>query len=169
MANSASTRPAPSCRPTSGDAVKRQAGFGLIEMMAVVAIIVILAGVGVPAMQEMVTNQRIKATAGDLFTSILRARSEAIKRNVDVTITPSTNWSTGWTIPNPTAGQPALASFATRSSVTVTGPAGAVTFNSAGRVKGAANPQFSVTASNGKPRCITVDLGGRPNVQQKSC
>jgi type IV fimbrial biogenesis protein FimT len=134
-----------------------------------VAIIVILAGVGVPAMQEFVVNQRIKSTAGDLFTSILQARSEAIKRNADVTIAPSTSWSTGWTIPNPTAGQPALVSFTTRSAISVTGPAAGVTFNSSGRVKGEANPQFSVSADKGKPRCITIDLGGRPNVQQKSC
>ncbi|MCE3261645.1 MAG: hypothetical protein K0R43_724 [Pseudoduganella sp.] len=149
--------------------MKRQAGFGLIEMMAVVAIIIVLAGLGAPAMQEMVVNQRVKSTTSDLFTSLLRARSEAIKRNTDVRISPSSNWSTGWTIPSPNAGEPALASFATRSAVTVTGPAGDVVFTAAGRVRGATNPQFSVTASNGKARCVTVDLGGRPNVQNKSC
>lgn len=149
--------------------MKRQAGFGLIEMMAVVAIIIVLAGLGVPAMQEMVVNQRMKSTTSDLFTSILRARSEAIKRNADVRISPTTNWSTGWTIPSPSAGEPVLASFATRSSVTVTGPAADVVFTSAGRVRGATNPQFTVTAINGQSRCITIDLGGRPNVQSKPC
>ena len=149
--------------------MRRQTGFGLIESMVVLAIIIILAGVGVPAMQDLVINQRIKSTTSDLYTSLLRARSEAIKRNTDVRVTPATSWSTGWTIPSPTAGQPALASFSTRSAVTVAGPADGVTFTSAGRVKGEANAQFSVTSKNGTPRCITIDLGGRPNVQPKSC
>jgi len=149
--------------------MKRQAGFSLIEMMTVVAILIVLAGVGIPNMQEMLVNQRIKTTSSDLFASILRARSEAIKRNTDVTMSPNVNWNTGWTIPSPNAGEPALASFTTRSSITVTGPATGITFTSAGRVKGATNPQFSVSSSKGTARCITIDLGGRPNVQNKSC
>jgi type IV fimbrial biogenesis protein FimT len=149
--------------------MKRQSGFGLVEMMAVVAIIIILAAVGMPAMQDMIINQRVKSTSSDLFTTILRARSEAIKRNTDVSINPATSWNTGWIIPSPNAGEPDLASFSTRSSITVAGPQAGITFTAAGRVKGAANPQFSVTSTNGKSRCITVDLGGRPNVQPKPC
>ncbi|WP_342116140.1 GspH/FimT family pseudopilin [Pseudoduganella sp. OTU4001] len=149
--------------------MKREAGFGLIEMMAVVAIIIVLAGLGVPSMQEMVVNQRMKSTTSDLFTTILRARSEAIKRNADVRITPSTNWNTGWTIPSPNPGEPALASFSTRSNLTITGPSADLVFTSAGRIRGASNPQFNIAAKNGKARCITIDLGGRPNIQNKSC
>jgi type IV fimbrial biogenesis protein FimT len=149
--------------------MKRQSGFSLVELMAAVAILIILAGVGLPQMSQFVVNQRIKTTSSDLFASILRARSEAIKRNTDITMTPTTNWSTGWTIPSPNAGEPALASFTTRSSVTVEGPTGAITFSGAGRLKGTANPTFSVSSAQGSPRCITIDLGGRPNMQNKSC
>jgi len=149
--------------------MKRQHGFGLLEMMLVVVIIGILAAVGMPAMQNFITNQRLKSTSSDLFTSILRARSEAIKRNRDVTISPATNWNTGWTIPSPNAGEPVLATFTTRPSITVTGPATGVTFTAAGRVKGDSNPQFSISSTTGKASCISIDLGGRPNVQPKSC
>ena len=149
--------------------MKRQYGFGLSEMMLAVLIAGILAAVGMPAMQDFISNQRLKSTSTDLFTSILRARSEAIKRNRDVTISPSTNWNTGWTIPSPNAGEPVLATFTTRPSVTVTGPAAGVTFTAAGRVKGDSNPQFSISSTTGKASCISIDLGGRPNVQPKSC
>lgn len=149
--------------------MKRQAGFSLVELMTVVAILIILAGVGVPAMTQLVVNQRIKTTSSDLFASILRARSEAIKRNTDVSMNPTTSWSAGWTIPSPNAGEPALASFVTRSSIVVTGPAGGITFTSSGRLKGATNPTFNISSTQGTPRCITIDLGGRPNVQPKSC
>lgn len=149
--------------------MKRQSGFSLVELMAVVAVLIVLAGVGLPSMTQMIVNQRIKTTSSDLFASILRTRSEAIKRNTDVSMTPTTNWSTGWTIPSPNAGEPALATFVTRSSIVVNGPAGGITFTSAGRLKGNANPTFNVSSTQGTPRCITIDLGGRPNVQPKSC
>jgi type IV fimbrial biogenesis protein FimT len=149
--------------------MKRQYGFGLSEMMLAVLIAGILAAVGMPAMQNFISNQRLKSTSTDLFTSILRARSEAIKRNRDVTISPSTNWNTGWTIPSPNAGEPVLATFTTRPSITVTGPAAGVTFTAAGRVKGDSSPQFSISSTTGKASCISIDLGGRPNVQPKSC
>jgi len=149
--------------------MKRQNGFGLPEMMLVVVVIGVLAAIGMPAMQDFVANQRLKSTSSDLFTSILRARSEAIKRNKDVTITPTSNWNSGWSIPSPNAGEPALATFTTRPAVTVSGPAAGVTFTAAGRVKGTTNPQFSLTSSTGKASCIKIDLGGRPNVQPTSC
>lgn len=149
--------------------MKRQAGFSLIEIMIVIAITIVLAGVGVPAMQEMVVNQRIKTTTSDLFASILRARSEAIKRNTNISMNPSTDWSTGWTIPSPTAGEPALLTLSTRSSITVAGPTAGITFTSAGRLTGASNVSFNVSSTKGTPRCITIDLGGRPNVQPHSC
>jgi len=149
--------------------MKRQAGFSLIEIMIVVAIMIVLAGVGVPAMQEMVVNQRIKSATSDLFASILRARSEAIKRNVNVSMNPSTSWSTGWTVPSPVAGEPALLNLSNRASITIAGPANGITFTPAGRLTGTSNVTFSVSATKGTPRCITIDLGGRPNVQPHSC
>jgi type IV fimbrial biogenesis protein FimT len=148
--------------------MKTQRGFGLVESMVVVAIIVILAGAAAPAMQQFVANQRLKSAASDLFTDILRARSEAIKRNADITLSPSGDWSKGWTIPSPTNGNPALQSHAALSYVTINGPA-SLTYTAAGRVRGAANPTFNVSATNGSVRCITVDLGGRPSVQSKPC
>lgn len=149
--------------------MKRQYGFGLSELLMALVVTGILAALGMPAMQDFLANQRLKSTSSDLFTSILRARSEAIKRNKDVTMSPTTNWGTGWTIPSPNAGEPALATFVTRQSVTVSGPAGGVTFTAAGRVRGDSSPQFSLTASTGKASCIRIDLGGRPNVQPTSC
>jgi len=150
-------------------AMKRQAGFTLIEAMVVMAIMIILASVGLPAMQDMIVNQRIKTTTSDLFSSILRARSEAIKRNTDVSMVPATNWSTGWTIPSPNAGEPALLSLTTRSSVTVAAPAAGITFTPAGRIRGTSTATFNVSSTSGTPRCISIDLGGRPNVQPHSC
>ncbi len=149
--------------------MKRQQGFTLIEAMVVVLIIIVLAGTGVPAMQDIVINTRLKGVTSDLFSDILRARSEAIKRNMLITMAPAgSTWASGWNIPHPDASKPVLQTHAPLSNVTVTGPNN-LTFTPAGRLLGDANPQFRLTARNGSVRCITVDLGGRPNIQNKSC
>jgi type IV fimbrial biogenesis protein FimT len=145
-----------------------QRGFGLVEVMITLSIIVILASAGVPAMQDFLTNQRLKGAASDLYTDLLRTRSEAIKRNTTVTLTPNGNWTDGWTLPSPVEGAPVLLSHAALSNVTVTGPA-TLTYTSAGRIQGASAPKFNLSVSNGKARCIAVDLSGRPNLQATPC
>jgi len=145
-----------------------QRGFGLVEVMVTLSIIVILASAGMPAMQDFLTNQRLKGAASDLYTDLLRTRSEAIKRNTTVTLTSNGNWADGWTLPSPVEDAPALLSHAALTNVTVTGPA-TVAYTGAGRVQGASAPRFNLSVSNGKARCIAIDLSGRPNLQAASC
>jgi len=145
-----------------------QRGFTLVEAMVVLAIIVVLAGVGIPAMQDFVASQRVKSAASELFSDILQARSEAIKRNTDVTLAPVGTWNAGWTIASPVNGEPALANHAALNRVTINGPVSLV-FTAEGRVRGAANPKFDFSSPDGKTRCIVVDLGGRPSVQPRAC
>lgn len=145
--------------------MRRQRGFTLVEAMVVIAILIVLAGVGVPSLQEFVTNTRLKTATSDLFNDILRARSEAIKRNGDVSLVPvETSWSKGWTIPHPTVAGETLQAHAALGTTTITGP-DTLTYTSAGRVRDDANPKFTVTASNGNVRCIVVDLSGRPSIK----
>ena len=82
---------------------KRARGFTLPELLAGVAIMAILAAVAAPSMSEMVASQRVKSASGDVFTDLLRTRSEAIKRNRTVTLAPKTagSWAGGWTIAHP--------------------------------------------------------------------
>lgn len=149
--------------------MKRQRGFTLVEAMAVVAILIVLAGVGVPAMQDFVINTRLKSATGDLFNDVLRARSEAIKRNGDISLVPvSASWSKGWNMPHPTLAGEMLQTHPALATVTIAGPA-TLTFTSAGRIRGEANPKFTVTASNGSERCILIDLSGRPSIKTKPC
>ncbi len=145
--------------------MKRQRGFTLVEAMVVIAILIVLAGAGVPAMQEFVTNTRLKTATSDLFNDILRARSEAIKRNADISLVPvDASWTKGWNMPHPTVAGEMLQAHAALTAATVTGP-DTLTYTSAGRVRDDANPKFTVTASNGNVRCIVVDLSGRPSIK----
>jgi len=54
----------------------------------------------VPAMNNVMTQQRLGAGSSELFATFNLARSEAIKRNVSVVVTPADqqDWSSGWKV-----------------------------------------------------------------------
>jgi type IV fimbrial biogenesis protein FimT len=77
-------------------------GFTLIELLVTIAIAAIVAVVGIPGFTSTITSNRLATGANELIASINLARSEAIKRGVQVTIlrlgaTP-TQWKDGWNI-----------------------------------------------------------------------
>lgn len=84
----------------------RAAGFTLIELMFVVALVAVLLSIGAPALQTMVINNRISTAAGDLMADLTFARATAISRTQRVGLCASsdqatcngTSWSQGWVI-----------------------------------------------------------------------
>lgn len=150
--------------PTAG-------GFTLTELLATVAIVSILGAVAAPSMSQMILNQRAKGATSDLFTSLLRARSEAITRNTEVTLQPALAgyWQNGWRIPNPANSGNRLEEHGAVAALTITGP-GSVVYLANGRLKGATAPTFQISAAAPTPnRCIRIDLSGRPVQTNGSC
>jgi len=87
----------------SSTAKPRPLGFSLIELLVVLAIAAVLLGIGVPNMQEYVVSSRLSGASNDLFTALNVARSEAVRRGVQVTLATngaagSRDWTTGWTM-----------------------------------------------------------------------
>lgn len=85
----------------------RQKGFSLIEMAVVIAIIGVIAGIGVPSFRQMMLDNRLVTTTNQILAALQQARSEAASRHSPVTLcggdgdaeTPAcaddTDWSSG--------------------------------------------------------------------------
>jgi type IV fimbrial biogenesis protein FimT len=146
-------------------------GFTLIELMVTLSVLVILLTIAVPSFREFVQAQRIKTASFELFSAITYARSEALKRNGDVTLSAATGgWGNGWSI---SAGGATLRTRAALdSSVAITASASSLTYGRDGRLTGSATTlQLAPNPSVGwiSPRCISIDLSGRPNSKKGTC
>jgi len=64
-------------------------GFTLLELMVAIAVLAILATVGVPSFRALIQNNRVTTQANELVSALSFARTEAVKRgrNVEVVIT----------------------------------------------------------------------------------
>ncbi len=160
----------------------RARGFTIMELMMVLTISAILASFALPGLRDMVARTRLKTAASDLHTALTLARSEAIKRNGTVTISPlggGTDWAVGWEVKSGTTvltTQDAYTSvaFATTDASYATALATtSVSFTGTGRASPAATPTsanvaFILTAP-GTPgswaRCVLIDPSGRPSVR----
>jgi type IV fimbrial biogenesis protein FimT len=83
---------------------KSENGFTLIEMMATVVIAGILTTIAAPNIHTMTMNNRMTTHVNEFVTTMALARSEAIKRGVNIDIvainsSDTTNeWGDGWRI-----------------------------------------------------------------------
>jgi len=75
---------------------KQSSGFTLTELMITVAIIGILASIAVPSFQDMIERNRLKEAVESLKSDLMFARTEAIKRSANVTISRKTGDDGAW-------------------------------------------------------------------------
>ncbi len=68
----------------------KHAGFTLIELMFTVIVLAVLLGIGVPNFRDFIRNSRMASAANDLLADTNLARSEAVKRRVQVVLCKAT-------------------------------------------------------------------------------
>lgn len=143
-------------------------GFTLVEMMIVVTIVAILASLAAPSFRNLIESQRIRSASSDLYFSLARARSEAIKRNTDISLSSiGGNWASGWQISHPTTAGSFIEEHPSVANITIAGPA-SVTYQRSGRIQGGGSVTLTLSGQvDSNKRCVYVDVSGRPVV--KSC
>lgn len=156
--------------------MRHSRGFTLLELMAVLAVMGILASIAFPSFTYLSANTRLKSASTDLYLSILRARSEAVKRNGLVSVTAvGGDWTKGWqimiaTVPNGSFDR-VISDNSALKGVRVTSTVTSIVFLSSGRIQGAVTPSMlieSPTVSSIK-RCLSADLTGRPYIKPSAC
>jgi type IV fimbrial biogenesis protein FimT len=149
------------------------AGFSAIELLVVVAIVGVLAAIAGPSFADLIASQRAASAATDIYVALATARSEATKRNADVTLSQkSGGWKNGWLILDPSDTTKTVLDHGALTTAAVTGSLTDVVYQSSGRVSGATKPTFAVTMTLGSSsvtKYVCVDLSGRPFTQASSC
>lgn len=69
------------------------AGFSLIEMMIVVAIVGVLVSIAMPSFSKMLERNRLKEATEALKMDLMLARTEAIKQSINLNVSIKTNGS----------------------------------------------------------------------------
>ncbi len=149
------------------------AGFTLIELMVTISLLAVLLGIGVPSFQATIQGNRIATTANDMVAALHLARSEAVRRGVNMTLCPSNNqstcsgvWADGWVVRGPVVADPPLRVWpALRPGMTLAA-GGNTEFNPLG---GVITPRCYQLNLGEFVRRVNVGPGGRVNSAALAC
>lgn len=162
-------------RPVTRITSESSRGFTLVELVTVVVIIAVIATIALPDLSNLLVNQRLRASGTDLMSSLLLARSEAIKRNGPVEVRPVSgiDWTQGWVVNATTSNQQIDKKSPLGASVAVGFAPASIVYQHNGRLTAAATNkvQFSDSRSGSAlaPRCLVIDPSGVPRLTLGAC
>ena len=158
----------------------------MLELLAVIAIMAILASIAIPGFGYLAASTKVKNAATDVYLAMIRARSESVKRNRAVAVVATSgnagNWGAGWQIIADGNNDGDFLDVGADDDrliieqgvvkrVAISMAANTVIFRPTGRVSGAA-PNFDVKSEDAQyplERCVSTDLTGRPYVKPEAC
>lgn len=170
-------------------------GFTLVETLVVLVLLAIIAVMATPSFVTWRIRDQVDARARALASTLVFARSEALKRGVRVTVCRvdaarhclasgqpcrpgATDWSCGWAVTVEHAGQPSLlhaqpelvsvSVVGTQTSLVFTPPAGQL-IGSFRSFDFAPRVTSKATQGDGWRRCVRIAAGGRARVADGAC
>lgn len=78
--------------------IRRKAGFSLIELMVVVAVLAIIVTIAAPNLQIFIDKNRVVGAAEAVYNQVQQARSEAVKQSasMEMVFSDETAWCSGF-------------------------------------------------------------------------
>lgn len=150
----------------------RLRGFTLLELMATIAIMAIVVGIAIPSFLTLIENNRVQTQANTFFTSLIAARSEAVKRNQAVTLcksadgencTTANHWEQGWLAH---VGGTVLQTYSPATAITIRAVNGAdntLVYQSDGSLNATEAFNICTDSDISRGRRIEISVTGRPS------
>lgn len=140
---------------------RRAHGFTLLELLVGIGIIAFLLLMAMPGIRVYLLDTKIRAAAQAYYDGAQQARSEALRRNTDVTLS-LTNSNQGWSIAVGGVGI-AVKAPESASMLSVTATTTDVSFNGLGNASAANTVKFmpgdsSQCLASGPQRCLQVQV-----------
>lgn len=157
----------------SGGKMRTENGFTLIELLITVVVLGILTAMAVPSFRSTMDRNAVTTTANDLLSSILLARSEAIKREQPVIFSGNagfTTWQVGADTNGDGTGDDVLLQHNADNHVGIAAiNTATITFNTRGRASLTVNSDYFTISKNDATRYVCFSATGRPRVQEGVC
>jgi type IV fimbrial biogenesis protein FimT len=154
---------------------RRSGGFTLVEMLMVTTILTFLTILALPSLSSVIANNRLRSAGTDLMSSVLLARSEAIKRNGRVQILPASasDWTSGWRVQVVATGEQIDKRNTVGSQVLVVGAPASIVYEHTGRLTTPGTSQVQFQDPDRRPyaqsRCLVIDSSGLPKLSLGGC
>lgn len=138
---------------------KKIRAFTLVEMMVTIAVLAIIIGIATPSFVEMMRQNTVRSQANELLGLMHYARTEAIKRRAEVTVTLTKG--SGWKANVKVGAEPALRELDKSStSVILDNSAPAeIVFESRGRLVSSVAP-IALSYDESYSCKIVISVGG---------
>lgn len=162
------------CAPRTAVSARSAAGgFTLVELLTVITIIAIGSAIAMPSLRAALVAQRVRGASTDLMSSLLLARSEAIKRSDLVRVEPRSgdDWSNGWRVVGVAAGDQIDIKDALGDGAYVSRAPASIVYERHGRLTtvGIVRIELTDSVSSTRNRCVAVDPAGLPRLVAGSC